>query len=378
MRIEERQIGGRDIYIYGAGFGAKICIDLFGEYIQIEGIIESDCRRIGATWQGYPIVALDCIEKGSFVFVSVINEEYKKEIKKLLIGYGLNYERDFCFFEDISDFVYKFSNRIVENYMELYITNRCTLRCKDCTLLIPYVKECRDISYSEIVSSLEHYFRKVDKVREIHLLGGEPLLHRQLKEVTEYICENYGNRFDNMAYVTNGTVLPDEMLIQYINSKNKNGHKIRFIISEYPLQMAIERREKLIKILNDNEISYSCIGYTEWHSLFEDSFEKIELTEDGVKSCLSCDMGCRTLYGDILYYCSVDSAAKRNEIISSSGKGEIDLKTQSKDEIAERLYQYRQKTFDKSNCPDFCDRCYGYPGIMSRSIPVAEQINVLK
>lgn len=370
MKVETKE-NGRKFYLYGAGYGGERCLKLLKECVKIEGIIETDNSRIGDLWNGYPITSLEhaLAVENCYILISVVTDTYKKEIENVLCSHGLEYNKDYCFYEDISDFAYKFSDAIIEDYMELYVTGRCTLRCKECSLMIPYIKSPKDILIDDILKSIDNYFKKIDKVKEIHILGGEPFLYNGLEEITEYIYKNYEERFLALGYVTNGTVMPNEELIR---TMKKN--KVSVIISEYPMERVVLLREKLISVLKDNDITCYNIAYSEWHSLFDNPYEKLDMEKGGLKSCLSCDMPCRTLYDSKIFYCAVDCAAKRNQIIESNGNGEIDLEKNEKAVIAKLLYEYREVKFDENNYPEFCQNCYGYPGIVKRTIPVAEQL----
>lgn len=56
-----------------------------------------------------------------------------------------------------------FSQKIIMEGFELQITERCNLRCKDCSILIPYVKNPRHKEIDEILDDLKALLLLVDK-----------------------------------------------------------------------------------------------------------------------------------------------------------------------------------------------------------------------
>lgn len=98
------------------------------------------------------------------------------------------------------------------------ITSRCTLKCKHCNMFMPYYKEHVDYTAKDILEDLELLFRHVDYIVSYEILGGEPLINGELADMIRQIGDRYGNRIGNIGIITNGTLLPDEQLIEI--SKN--------------------------------------------------------------------------------------------------------------------------------------------------------------
>jgi MoaA/NifB/PqqE/SkfB family radical SAM enzyme len=67
------------------------------------------------------------------------------------------------------------------NTLQLFITNRCNLRCRGC--FYKHKLGSKEISLEEYKKYIDEY---KDKVQKIILLGGEPTLHKNLKEMIDY------------------------------------------------------------------------------------------------------------------------------------------------------------------------------------------------
>jgi len=72
------------------------------------------------------------------------------------------------------------ANSKLEPFIFLYITERCQLRCKHCYMGDRLLKP-KEMSLEEIRKILK-YFKSLGHYK-LYLLGGEPLLHPQIKEI---------------------------------------------------------------------------------------------------------------------------------------------------------------------------------------------------
>lgn len=62
--------------------------------------------------------------------------------------------------------------------------------------------------------SADVFFSKYDCVGEFVLIGGEPLLYKNLIEIVEYIGSKYGSKIILFSITTNGTIIPSDELIK--------------------------------------------------------------------------------------------------------------------------------------------------------------------
>ena len=101
-----------------------------------------------------------------------------------------------------------------------------------------------DEDYNELIESLDRFLSTVKFVREIRLIGGEPLIYKKVDSVIKKLL-TYKN-FETIHVYTNGTiVLKDEKMKCFQNEK------ILFKISNYgEISRNVSRLENVLKNLN--------------------------------------------------------------------------------------------------------------------------------
>lgn len=103
---------------------------------------------------------------------------------------------------------FKITGRKEPVFVCFYLTNRCNLRCKYCFV----IDEKIDKKILSAEFTREEAFRLVDEfyslgTRMMFLLGGEPLLHKHVGDIVEYIVA----KGIVLHVVTNGTLLGEKV-----------------------------------------------------------------------------------------------------------------------------------------------------------------------
>jgi len=104
------------------------------------------------------------------------------------------------------------------NTLQIFITNKCNLKCAGCFARNIMANDDRHMSLQEYAKAIETFLKKGGK--QINILGGEPLLHPQLKEMLEI---NQKNNIKTTIY-TNG------QFIDKFTSEDMHGAKLRISI----------------------------------------------------------------------------------------------------------------------------------------------------
>lgn len=96
-------------------------------------------------------------------------------------------------------------------HVSVELTNACNLKCN-------YCYNYSNPRNNKYLSNPISFFESLRKsgVCSLELTGGEPLLHRKIKDIIRYCCTHY----DLVALLTNGTLLDEELL--QIFSKHKD------------------------------------------------------------------------------------------------------------------------------------------------------------
>lgn len=140
-------------------------------------------------------------------------------------------------------------------YFEIVLTTRCTMRCESCGNLMQYFspKNQYVCSLEGILEALNSIFELVDSVGYINILGGEPLLFRDIVKLVERLDEE--PKCKNFGIITNGTIKLKKDLLLALSKSNK----FRLDISDYSsspnLKIPLYQKE-IISSLKEYGIPY--------------------------------------------------------------------------------------------------------------------------
>lgn len=141
------------------------------------------------------------------------------------------------------------------NYVELAITTKCTLCCKNCWHLMPYylfhpvgLKKQGHFQSSQLIKVIDNFLASVDVVENFCLLGGEPFLYPDLSKIINKLINE--SKIKKIGIITNGTLIPsDETLKSLLHDK------VYFDISDYG--EISRKKEELIELFDKNNIPYN-------------------------------------------------------------------------------------------------------------------------
>lgn len=243
--IEE--LRGKSIYIYGASIGGRIV----SEILDSERIDYSFCdiKKKGMTFRGK--IVRDPLEaarkENAVVLIAgtrsfdsqcqyMIDQKQKNifNVCDLLQRYEL-LEANLSEFEKvaISDYIdkYKIYSSTADENIELHtldviITEKCTLKCRDCSALMPRYCNPKEYDISEVIGNIQKVLEHVERIVELVIVGGEPLCHKNLSLLLKW--GNEESRISNITIISNGTIFPSESIW-----KELTGTKSRLRLSDY-------------------------------------------------------------------------------------------------------------------------------------------------
>lgn len=161
----------------------------------ISCISEKDHNKWGDTKFDIPIISdFDMIKRykeGTIKKVVIGTDRPVVSIRaivKELCGMGIE-EKDLLFFpiqfcKDVSeeaDFI-SLEQFDYLNYLEFHITHRCNLNCAGCSHFVPLIPSDEEVDYPALLQDLEQLRRKVSHISRIRIMGGEPLLAKELAD----------------------------------------------------------------------------------------------------------------------------------------------------------------------------------------------------
>ncbi len=144
-----------------------------------------------------------------------------KSIKDDLLDIGMREYIDFCRLEIFMlEWYWKNKKQVCISQVLSAVTTRCTFRCKYCSNLMPYFDKQYDYTPKEIVEDLMLLFNRVDYLASYYLIGGEPLLNKELPSIISNVYENFSEQIGYIQIITNGSVVPSEELIRVMRKCN--------------------------------------------------------------------------------------------------------------------------------------------------------------
>lgn len=364
--------------IYGAGLYGGQLYGLLKRFGLFDCFIDNSEEKQKNGYNGEPVISEAQFWKKPVkplvvIAASAVNTG---DIKKHLQEKGLVYGTDFFTYEEFINKVfpviaYFVFNKTYINLTQICVTERCSLKCKKCAHACYAVKaDNQDFTLEQVKRSADAFFSKVDYVFEFVLIGGEPLLYRQLAEAVEYIGSKYRDKINIFSITTNGTIRPSDRLLSSCKR-----HDVLFRISNYSKQLP--RLEKQYRVLSElfeqNGVRY-IVGAQDI-SWMDYGFEYLERNADEkelINVFDSCDTPCHEIRENRFYFCVMARSVAEN---LSKNVGEDDyldfdklVSPDWKRELLEFILGYSQKGY-----LDMCNYCYGAE-CYKHPIPVAEQL----
>lgn len=248
MQLKEfiyEEVDNKPIVIYGATVGGKIIYQcLRNKGIEVSFFIDRDTKK--REWCGLPVKSPSALknDKCYMVLIALTRSFVSAYNFMEEIGYEKVYScselikdkkiQDFEYSENekivVGDFLNKYpiyaenlkENEIVLPALEVFVTERCTLRCRDCSHLIPRYENPRDYEVDDIIEHIENVLKIVKKISDLIVLGGEPLLYKRLPKLLEFCYSQ--KKIETITIVSNGTVMPNE---NFFKVMHKTGARLR-------------------------------------------------------------------------------------------------------------------------------------------------------
>jgi len=349
----------KKVYVFGAGKKGKFYGNILHYFNILEGYIDN--YKSSEVCCGYKINSLKEYKKDRTVIVCV-SDKYIPEISRQLIEMGLKEKRDFWYCEDFFSDILPITllyerNVLFIKMIQLSLTERCTLKCKKCAHACNYVPiNSKDISLTDIKYSIDSFFGSVDFTYYFLIIGGEPLLSKNLVPTIEYIGEKYRNRIGKLQITTNGTIIPTDDLLRTCKSNNVN-----FNVSNYSkaVPQIKERLNRFKERMESNHIEYSIVP--EEHEWTDYGFDFVDREYENLQNVFdSCKTECHEIRGNRLYFCIMARSVSENMMKNIGAEDYFNLLKKECDieEYKKQLFEYIMGYSDKGYL-DMCNYCNG-------------------
>jgi len=267
----------------------------------------------------------------------------------------------FPFYRFVCKVLFKRFDYLYLYHVELPVTQRCNLRCKNCVFMMPYFKHPIDFELSDSLKYMKKLLECVDSIQIFRVLGGEPFLYKDLKPIIVDALSS--NKIKTVEIVTNGTIIPPDDLLEALKSP-----KLKIQISDYG---KLSRNRDQIKKLCDREGINCVIRGSDEKNWFDagDLHFRGRNNKELSKQFKRCGEICRNLHDGKLYFCPRAAFGTKLGIPDVESDYVDFRKDTSKKELREKIYQLNQRKFILA-----CNYCNEGTNEYV-PIPVAEQID---
>ncbi len=368
-----------DTIIYGAGTYGTLTLKL----LKKRGTLVScfaDRKRSGRMLEGMEVITPEEIPEGFEGEVYIAAKNYYSEMYDFLLGRECKNIKSFLEFEgddvkgiDLTNaemdawqmrksffiIIKMYSMQGLKiNHVEAVVTERCTLRCKDCSSLMPYYKEPKDTDLNKLEKLIFRLLDSIEYLGEVRILGGEPFLNGKLAAFIRSLSQS--PKIGLISIYTNGTVVPQEDILNAIKECGVQLH-----ISDYGIGK--EARDRFIEKCREKGIYTAVRFYDSWRQF--GALVPSNMSDQAVRQIfLNCaTASCLTILNGRLYQCPRAAHADAIGIITSEDDETVYLNRELPDiETLKRLLERREPV-------RACYYCFGSNG---KEIPAAVQVGV--
>ena len=363
----------KNVVVYGFGNVGQKCITRIRNDFNILVIIDNDVEKQGIYDGKIRIEGesfIKSIEEDFYILVMTGGKQYNR-ISENLIRQGYKEYEDFC---DIETFIAawywecKKENCLLE--VHTAVTMKCTFRCKNCNMFIPYYKEFPTYSLAELKLQYDMLFQYVDYIFSVTILGGEPLLYKELGELLLYLKQEYGKRIGTLNIISNGGISPSEKLLDVLKETDTLVY-----ISDYTKQIAYkDKLNQVESVLQEKGIRYWTRASLEWKDFgFPICKPEIDAhnSTDHMKYCSPLFHG---LNDYCFYYCHVAWSAEKAGLWELREDDYIDLRELSDTEKDKRSIIRHALGMIEGGSVSLCNMCGGCGADNKISVPAALQV----
>lgn len=217
---------------------------------------------------------------------------------------------------------------------------------------------------------MDTFFLYIDYIQEFVLIGGEPLLYKNLGEIIEYIGEQYRKKIGIFSITSNGSIMPDNNIIKMCKKYN-----VLYRISNYSKQVTYleQRYKELTELLMREKIQY-VLGNPEatWMDYGFDYLDRDAAEEELISVFDNCKTPCREIRGNKLYYCVMARSVSENLGYNIGENDYLDLGQLDSIDGGKKILEFNLGYSEKGYL-DMCNHCYGKEAYL-HPVPAAVQV----
>jgi organic radical activating enzyme len=243
-------------------------------------------------------------------------------------------------------------NKLFLRSVDLIITERCSLKCKDCSNLMQYYQNPKNCEVGELERSIDSFCNIIDEINEFRILGGEPFMNKEFDKTIDKLTRE--NKVKKIVVYTNGTIVPKEDKI-----KSLSNEKTLVLITDYGILS--KNIDSLVKKFSEYGVNFyiqKAHGWTNCSEITKHN-RNVEQQKKLFRDC--CAKNTFTISEGRLYRCPFGANLSRLKAIPDYKEDKIDF-INNLQEISEIKKNIKDYIFEKDflNACDYCNgRSFG-------------------
>ena len=277
---------------YGAGALGRLSIEAFKEKnISVDYITDSDPRKLNASFENINTLEKEKIkklDKNTHFFVTapfpegiittisemgfkniyssieLFEQSNFEEICKKLFNqkdfkgnkHILKVRRNVDFYnETCKKHIFKNNNLLRINTLDVQITEKCSLKCKDCSNLMQYYQKPQDSQIEILFKSIDRFIASIDTLEEFRVLGGDPFMNKEMHKVIRKLTTY--DKVKKIAVYTNARIVPKGENLECLKHE-----KVLVDITNYG--EVSKAHDKVVETLTQAKVAFSTNRCVTW------------------------------------------------------------------------------------------------------------------
>ena len=224
-------------------------------------------------------------------------------------------------------------NKLYLYSLDAVVTERCSLKCKDCSNLMQYYQAPQNMDINEVKKTMDILLRKNCRIFDVRILGGEPLMNKEFIKIVDWYKNE--EKINRISIFSNATIFPEDSILEHLKQE-----KVFVRLSDYG--KLSYKLETWVEWCIKNNIRYEVQKIEKWQDCGK--LERHDYCEEELLNIYS-ECECRnlpTIKGEYLYNCpyAANAADLGAMVFDEMNRDRLQLNdSMSTDDIDNFLYE---------------------------------------
>ena len=139
--------------------------------------------------------------------------------------------------------------------IDVQVTEKCSLKCKDCSNLMQYYAKPEDSELNLLLKSIDKIMNSIDSLEEFRVLGGDPFMNKELHKIINKLVTY--DKCKKVVVYTNAKFVPKGENLNCLKNK-----KVMLDITDYGKHSWAA--SEFIEVAKKENIAYTTFKCTTW------------------------------------------------------------------------------------------------------------------